>query len=245
MQDVTDKVALLRRIAARLDFPAWFGENWDALEDCLTDLSWRESDGNVLVVEGFQFLPPRIAVCSSTCMISAAQFWAGRGKPFFAVFIDPERALALADLYQRAMSYKLPVSVLVVVHTADLEVLPPRARPAPGLLAVGHRLARLADEPLEAAAAREVPGGNGDRRRGGPAHALEPCQHLRDLSAMAPSLRSGGDPQHRARVRARARRPLPVAISPEEHTAYCWLPWREAAAKCFTWSNRDAIRMLR
>jgi dATP pyrophosphohydrolase len=38
--------------------------------------------------------------------------------------------------------------------------------------------------------------------------------------------------------------PLPVAISPEEHTAYCWLPWREAAAKCFSWSNRDAIRML-
>lgn len=100
LQDVTDKVALLRRIAARLDFPAWFGENWDALEDCLSDLSWRENDGNVLVVEGFQFLPAEDRGVLIEVMISAAQFWAVRGKPFFAVFIDPERTLALADLYQ-------------------------------------------------------------------------------------------------------------------------------------------------
>jgi dihydroneopterin triphosphate diphosphatase len=26
--------------------------------------------------------------------------------------------------------------------------------------------------------------------------------------------------------------------------AYAWLPWREAAERCFSWSNRDAIRML-
>jgi dATP pyrophosphohydrolase len=35
-----------------------------------------------------------------------------------------------------------------------------------------------------------------------------------------------------------------VAISPDEHVAFLWLPWREAAQKCFSWSNRDAIRML-
>jgi len=100
LQDVTDKVALLRRIAARLAFPAWFGENWDALEDCLTDLSWRESDGNVLVVEGFQSLPAEDRGVLIDVLTSAAEFWAGRGKPFFAVFIDPERTLALAGLYQ-------------------------------------------------------------------------------------------------------------------------------------------------
>jgi hypothetical protein len=100
LQDVTDKVALLRRIAAKLDFPGWFGENWDALEDCLTDLSWREAEGNILVVEGFQFLPAEDLGVLIDVMISAAKFWAGRGKPFFAVFIDPERTLALASLYQ-------------------------------------------------------------------------------------------------------------------------------------------------
>ena len=97
---MTDKTALLRRIGARLGFPAWFGENWDALEDCLTDLSWRAGEGNVLVVEGFQFLPAGDLGVLIDVMISAAEFWAGRGKPFFAVFIDPERTLALAGLYQ-------------------------------------------------------------------------------------------------------------------------------------------------
>jgi dATP pyrophosphohydrolase len=36
----------------------------------------------------------------------------------------------------------------------------------------------------------------------------------------------------------------PVHISPDEHMAQCWLPWRAAAGKCFSWSNRDAILML-
>ena len=36
----------------------------------------------------------------------------------------------------------------------------------------------------------------------------------------------------------------PVCISPDEHLAWCWLPWQEAAEKCFSWSNRDAILLL-
>jgi dATP pyrophosphohydrolase len=37
---------------------------------------------------------------------------------------------------------------------------------------------------------------------------------------------------------------VPVTLDPREHSAHLWLPWEEAAAKCFSWSNRDAIRML-
>jgi dATP pyrophosphohydrolase len=36
----------------------------------------------------------------------------------------------------------------------------------------------------------------------------------------------------------------PVSVAPGEHRAYVWLPWIDAAGKCFSWSNRDAIRML-
>ena len=36
----------------------------------------------------------------------------------------------------------------------------------------------------------------------------------------------------------------PVTLAPAEHTASQWLPWHAAAAKCFSWSNRDAIRIL-
>jgi len=36
----------------------------------------------------------------------------------------------------------------------------------------------------------------------------------------------------------------PVRISPTEHVSYCWLDYRSAAAKVFSWSNRDAILLL-
>ncbi|EXI91116.1 MAG: dihydroneopterin triphosphate pyrophosphatase [Candidatus Accumulibacter sp. BA-94] len=38
--------------------------------------------------------------------------------------------------------------------------------------------------------------------------------------------------------------PRPVTVAAGEHLGYCWLPWREAAARCFSWSNRDALLML-
>ncbi len=39
-------------------------------------------------------------------------------------------------------------------------------------------------------------------------------------------------------------RETPIVIAPQEHLGHCWLPWREAADKVFSWSNRDAILML-
>jgi dATP pyrophosphohydrolase len=38
--------------------------------------------------------------------------------------------------------------------------------------------------------------------------------------------------------------PVPVRLAPREHSAYVWLPAREAAARCFSWTNRAAIEML-
>jgi dihydroneopterin triphosphate diphosphatase len=38
--------------------------------------------------------------------------------------------------------------------------------------------------------------------------------------------------------------PVPVRLDPREHLRHVWLPWRDAAAKCFSWSNRDAILAL-
>ena len=99
---ISGKASLMQDIAKALGFPDWFGENWDALEDCLTDMSWREAQGHVLVFEGFQFLPEDDLGVLIDVLISAAEFWADQGKPFFAVFIDPERLLGLADLFREA-----------------------------------------------------------------------------------------------------------------------------------------------
>ena len=35
-----------------------------------------------------------------------------------------------------------------------------------------------------------------------------------------------------------------IATAPGEHRDHRWLPWRDAAAACFSWTNRDAILML-
>lgn len=44
------KASLLRELAEGFAFPAHFGENWDALEDCLADLEWLPGSGYLLIV---------------------------------------------------------------------------------------------------------------------------------------------------------------------------------------------------
>jgi dATP pyrophosphohydrolase len=38
--------------------------------------------------------------------------------------------------------------------------------------------------------------------------------------------------------------PVPVRLARDEHLSHLWLPWEEAAPKCFSWSNRQAIEEL-
>lgn len=45
-----DKDGLLQAIAHALDFPEWFGANWDALEECINDLSWLDARNVVLLL---------------------------------------------------------------------------------------------------------------------------------------------------------------------------------------------------
>ncbi len=37
---------------------------------------------------------------------------------------------------------------------------------------------------------------------------------------------------------------VPVTLAPGEHLRHAWLPWRDAAARCFSWTNRAAIEAL-
>ena len=38
--------------------------------------------------------------------------------------------------------------------------------------------------------------------------------------------------------------PVPVRLEPREHLRFAWLPWQEAARRCFSWTNRAAIDAL-
>lgn len=92
------KEVLMERVARSLAFPAWFGGNWDALEDCLTDLSWSTAAGHVLLIEGGNDLAGDERGIFIDILASAAAWWAERKRPFFAVFVGG--APALPELYK-------------------------------------------------------------------------------------------------------------------------------------------------
>jgi len=139
---------------------------------------------------------------------------------------------------------KLPLSVLVVVHTTSLEVLLlERASRAGFWQSVTGSLDRM-DEPLAAAAAREVAEETGIAAAAGTLTRW-PAANTFEIYARWRQRFAPGVTHNTEHVFGLAlAAPLPVRISPQEHTAFAWLPWREAARKCFSWSNRDAILML-
>ena len=95
---VDAKEHLFDDLARALAFPTWFGRNWDALEDVLGDLSWRKGDGHVVVFRTFP-AGEEFGILLDV-LRTTAEYWAGRGKPFFAIFLDAGKSLALPDLYR-------------------------------------------------------------------------------------------------------------------------------------------------
>lgn len=142
------------------------------------------------------------------------------------------------------MSAKIPVSVLVVIHTRQLEVLLLERRVRAGYWQSVTGSLDAPDEPLEAAAAREVreetgiDAASGILTRWNLANTFEIYAQWRHR--FAPGVLY--NVEHVFGLEIAARRP--VVLAPDEHVAFAWLPWREAAEKCFSWSNRDAIAIL-
>jgi dATP pyrophosphohydrolase len=142
------------------------------------------------------------------------------------------------------MTPKLPVSVLVLVHTAAREVLLLERKTRAGFWqSVTGSLDRL-DEPLAVAAAREVLEETGIAAERG-ALTRWPVANTFEIYArwrhrFAPGVTHNTEHVFGLGLETRP----PVRLAPEEHVAFAWLPWREAARKCFSWSNRDAVLML-
>lgn len=89
------KAALLDAFSAALAFPAWFGGNWDALEDCLADLSWRKAPGWLLLISATEQVPDDDLGVLRDVLASVAESWGGRGKPFHAVLAGVRNPLGL------------------------------------------------------------------------------------------------------------------------------------------------------
>ncbi len=86
---VRSKASLLAALAKALNLPDWFGHNLDALQDCLTDLSWRPAPGYVVVMENCEGVAASAAEAFETTLEvfrHAAHWWAGEQVPFW-VFV--------------------------------------------------------------------------------------------------------------------------------------------------------------
>ena len=88
---VHNKDTLLTSISQAMRFPEYFGHNWDALEECLTDLQWIPSHGYIVLFEEPDLLAelsPRTLVTFLKIVISAAKEWANSHVPFNLVLVD-------------------------------------------------------------------------------------------------------------------------------------------------------------
>lgn len=142
------------------------------------------------------------------------------------------------------MPYKVPISTLVLVHTPDLRVLlleradyPEHWQSVTGSREAGETLAATAMRELfeETGIVASAYGGVVDWERQNVYEIFPRWRHR-----YPPGTTHNTEHVFSLEVPG----PVPVALNPEEHVRYEWLPWEEAAAKCFSWSNRAAIEEL-
>lgn len=141
------------------------------------------------------------------------------------------------------MNYKLPVSVLVLVHTVDLQVLLLERADRPGFWQ-SVTGSQNPGETLAATAHRELAEETGIIVG---SDALTDWK-LQNQYEIYPHWRSRYAPGVTHNTEHVYGLTLPatqdVVLAPREHLAWQWLPWREAADRVFSWSNAEAIREL-
>lgn len=145
--------------------------------------------------------------------------------------------------------HKIPESVLVVIYTPALDVLLIERADKPGYWQSVTGSKDLPDEPLDTTAVREVAEETGIviGSREVPRSALREWG-LRNVYEIYPVWRhryAPGVTHNTEHVFGLTVPPgTPVRLSPREHLQYAWLPWRDAADRCFSPSNAEAILML-
>jgi dATP pyrophosphohydrolase len=137
---------------------------------------------------------------------------------------------------------KIPESVLVVIHTADGQVLLIERADRPGFWQSVTGSKDELDEPLVGVAWRELAEETGittgqlsDWQR---RNVYEIYPHWRHR--YAPGVTHNTEHVFGLTVPAG----VTVTLNPREHLRHQWLPWREAAELCFSPSNAEAIRLL-
>jgi hypothetical protein len=90
---IGDKAAFLAASAQAMRFPSYFGSNWDALEECLTDLAWAPAAGYVLLydhVAHFASAHPTEWATARAILANAVAHWQARGTPMYVLLRGEE-----------------------------------------------------------------------------------------------------------------------------------------------------------
>jgi dihydroneopterin triphosphate diphosphatase len=145
--------------------------------------------------------------------------------------------------------FKVPESVLVVIHTPALQVLVMERADAPGYWQSVTGSKDTPDEPLVQTCVREVAEETGILiGEGAVAHAALRDWGLANRYEIYPRWRHRYAPGVTHNIEHVFGLTVPegtaVRLAPREHTAHAWLPWREAADRCFSPSNAEAILLL-
>jgi dATP pyrophosphohydrolase len=142
--------------------------------------------------------------------------------------------------------HKIPISVLVVIHTADLEVLLIERADRAGFWQSVTGSLDAFDESLELAATRELFEETGIVADG--ATIVLRDWGVSNIYEIYPTWRhryAPGITQNTEHVfSVCVPRDIPITLSPREHVAHAWLPLLEAADRCFSSSNAEAILQL-
>jgi RNAse (barnase) inhibitor barstar len=89
-EPVTDRAALFRALSETMQFPAYFGHNWDAVDECLCDLVPPQRKGVVLMLHHAEELwtkDPRTGGELIETWLGAVERWRKDGIPFHLVFV--------------------------------------------------------------------------------------------------------------------------------------------------------------
>lgn len=143
-------------------------------------------------------------------------------------------------------AHKIPVSVLVIIHTDTLDVLLIERADRAGFWQSVTGSIDAPDESLLLAATRELFEETGIVADG--EHIVLRDWHLANVYDIYPTWRhryAPGVTQNTEHVfSVRVPRDIPITLSPREHVAHAWLPLLEAADRCFSSSNAEAILQL-
>jgi dATP pyrophosphohydrolase len=148
--------------------------------------------------------------------------------------------------------YKIPESVLVVIHTVDLDVLLIERADKPGYWQSVTGSKDAPDEPLRETAVREVFEETGivvgaDAQQAVAADQLRDWR-LSNVYEIYPVWRHRYAPgvTHNTEhvFGLLVPREIAITLAPHEHLQHMWLPYREAADRCFSASNAEAILQL-